>query len=196
MHWVRLADKYEVSGFGKVIRIPHGLHVVDAILLKQENTSFSTEIDAADMARALFQLKDEPGELSWWWHSHGHGNTFMSGTDHKQIENFGKHGWIAATVFNIWGDSFSAFYANDPFPHYIEDLDFQTIHLAPAEMQRTWSQDYHGKVRNFEVRHGRRGKRFRYEDKGAFQATPRLAEQSVDLGAIGALDWPDIGLGE
>ena len=197
LHWVRLADKFEVSGFGKVIRQPYGLHVVDAVLLKQENTSFSTEIDAASMGRAMFETKDLPGELSWWWHSHGRGSTFWSHTDHEQIENFGKHGWIAATVFNIFGDSKSAFYANEPFPHFVDDLDFRPIHIPPQELTAGWETEYDGKVRNFEMHQNRRGKRRFYEvDRNGKPLASGKNNSLLSDGGGGTIRMVDESLGE
>ncbi len=177
MHWVRQAGKFEVSGFGKIIQLESHLHVVDAILVKQENTTFETTIDPAALGRAMFEMKDSPGTMTWWWHSHGNGHTFFSKTDHDQIEAFSKHGWIAATVFNTMGDTHSGFCALEPFPHYIDDLEFEPVHFVPGEVRSEWSDDYLGKVKNFEVtRHqGRRGRNRRGQD-GRFDTIKEVVE--------------------
>lgn len=162
MHWVRSAGKFEVSGMGHAVTIGTELHVVDAFLLPQENTIGSTEMDGVAIAKLLYELKDLPGTLSWWWHSHGNGNVFMSQTDHEQIEQFGRHGWMAATVFNTRGDTFSSLYLSQPFPLYLEGLNYEPVALVDQQVAERLDAEYIAKVRNFEFRKIGRGRRAKY----------------------------------
>jgi hypothetical protein len=100
MYWVN-KSQFEVSGLGK-IRVEEGgtLRVVDAMLLPQKNGHTHTDIEAEDVNRAMFMLKDSEGDLRWWWHSHVNMNVFWSSTDMDTIKKIGQGGWFAATVFN------------------------------------------------------------------------------------------------
>lgn len=70
MHWVNKSE-FEVSGLGKVVidpERPNILQVVDAMLLDQENGTSSTDLKPESICKAMYELKDTPGELKWWWH--------------------------------------------------------------------------------------------------------------------------------
>lgn len=101
MHWVNKTD-IEVSGFGKVVRDKetNTFTVVDAYLLPQEGGAAHTDIDEAGLARLMYQTREVPGDLRWWWHSHVKMGCFWSGTDTDTIKSLGKNGWLTATVFN------------------------------------------------------------------------------------------------
>jgi hypothetical protein len=108
-------------------------------------------MDSNAVGKALFETKDLPGTLNWWWHSHGHGSAYFSQTDYDQIDRFSQHGWIAATVFNIFGDNHSAFAAKDPFPLMVEGMTYRPLYFASLEQSALWNGDYDARVRNFEL---------------------------------------------
>lgn len=108
MFWVR-ESQGEVSGLGKVVYRDGELFVRSAILCKQTNTGASTDLDPADVAKAMFTLKDEEGHLNFWWHSHVNMDVFWSGTDMSTIEEISKNGWVLATVFNKRNEMRSAY---------------------------------------------------------------------------------------
>ena len=101
MHWVNKADE-EVSGFGKVIYHTETkvFEVLSAHLLDQEVGAAHTDIKPESLNRLMFQTKDLPGELKWWWHSHVKMPVFWSMTDKETIKDLGINGWILASVFN------------------------------------------------------------------------------------------------
>lgn len=131
----------EISGLGKVeiIRYPQSgnmpeqfdFKIVDAILLKQENTAAFTEIDPTAASKALFETKDMPGQLRWVWHSHVNMGVFWSGTDFETITSLGGNGWILSTVFNKRHEHRSAFMLGDPVPMM---LDFLTIECPRSDV--------------------------------------------------------------
>lgn len=92
----------EVSGLGTVVfdKKANGYRVTSAILLDQEVGSAHTDIDDKAVAQALYEARDEEGELAFWWHSHVDMQTFWSGTDHATMEAIGKNGLCVAIVFN------------------------------------------------------------------------------------------------
>jgi hypothetical protein len=125
MHWVRKAGPLEVSGFGKVVRAGSHLHVSKVYLLKQENTSGSTILDAGALSQAMYLYKDEPGDFNFWWHSHHSMAAFFSTTDHDTIKDLGSNGWLLATCFNNRGETKTGLYTTVPIPVLHEDMTIQ-----------------------------------------------------------------------
>lgn len=155
MHWVH-KSQYEVSGLG-VIKIEDGgiLRVVQAILLPQKNGTATTDIEAEDVNRALFQLRNVEGELKWWWHSHVQMGVFWSGTDDDTIKKFGSGGWVVATVFNQKNEVKSCYYgAHDTKTPWgttsalrLDDLVTKLTPLA-VDDTREWDAEYDKNVTN------------------------------------------------
>lgn len=107
-YWMAKAD-IEVSGFGKVMLLPNGtISVLDAYLLKQEGGAAHTDIDGQSLGKLMFDTKDVPGELKWWWHSHVDMSVFWSGQDTTTINELSQADWCGATVFNRKGEMRSA----------------------------------------------------------------------------------------
>jgi hypothetical protein len=90
----------ECSGLGKVITTPQGYEVTEVTLLEQENTATHTEINAAAVCKAMYELRNSPGGVYFWWHSHVNMDVFWSGTDKATIEEIGQNGLCVAVVFN------------------------------------------------------------------------------------------------
>jgi len=148
MHWIDKADG-EVSGLGKIVMENGIFRVTSAILLKQENTAVSTDIDAAAVGKAMFELKDEPGHMNWWWHSHVNMDVFWSGTDMDTIHEFGNQGWVLATVLNKKREMRSCYYQKGTgfIPNLlIDDINTRTIFLASEETFTQWDEEFTSKV--------------------------------------------------
>lgn len=122
MYWIQKCD-FEISGMGSVVIEDNEIRVVDACLIKQENTGTSTDIDAKALGKAEFELRHAEGELKWWWHSHVNMGVFWSGTDMETIEELSEHGWFAATVFNKKEESRSAVALVDPVHTFVDELE-------------------------------------------------------------------------
>lgn len=148
MYWVNKAEG-EVSGLGKIERINGVLRVTSAILLKQENTSVTTDIEAAAIGKAMFELKDAPGQLNWWWHSHVNMDVFWSGTDLDTIHKIGANGWFLSTVFNKKQEMKTAYYqkGNDFLPGlFVDDIHTSTVFTYDAEREAQWDKEFTDKV--------------------------------------------------
>jgi len=152
MHWVNKSD-FEVSGMGTIIhdKERNVLRVIDAILLKQENSSAETEIEGQSIANAMFQLKDSPGTLRWWWHSHVNMSVFWSGTDMTAIKTLGgaerdRPAWFCMTVFNKDREMLSAYVQNQPVRTIISDLETTIAAQLPAEVVTEWDKQYDDNV--------------------------------------------------
>lgn len=107
--WV-MESTGEVSGLGKIEVHDNTFHVIDAILLDQENGAASTDIDAKAVGKAMFEMKDTEGDLNFWWHSHVNMSVYFSSTDQETIEQIGQHGYCVASVFNKKGEVYSGYY--------------------------------------------------------------------------------------
>lgn len=139
MFWVDKAD-FEVSGFGKCTFNGTDFEIKDAILLKQKGGSAHTDIEPESLSKAQYDLREQPGDLKFWWHSHVNMNTFMSPTDKATLSELGARGWALASVFNKRREVTSAIaYAQTtvtPFKGQSTELFYddklQTIIVYPA----------------------------------------------------------------
>lgn len=109
MYWIDKAPG-EISGLGK-LKLENGTFcVLDVVLLKQENSAASTDLDPADVAKAMYELRQHEGMLNFWWHSHVHMGVFWSGTDIDTIREIGKNGFVLSTVFNKKRELLTSYY--------------------------------------------------------------------------------------
>jgi hypothetical protein len=147
MYWVHKSP-YEVSGLGNVVFEPdtNTIRVIDAIMLPQKNTGTTTDIEAADVAKAMFRLRNAPGQLRWWWHSHVNMNVFWSGTDISTIQTLGNGGWISATVFNKRNETKSAFCQKTPVRLLVTDVPTQVS--VNKDLSAQWDAEYDKNVEN------------------------------------------------
>lgn len=149
MHWVQRAPN-EVSGFGLCSwnRELASVVIHRAFLSKQESGSATTELDATALSQLMYQTRDEPGELQWWWHSHANMATFWSNTDSDTIQTVAANGWLAATVFNKRGENLSALSVGQgSLPGTWDDIPFRVFDPAPEEnLVQQWDQEYADKV--------------------------------------------------
>lgn len=149
-HWIQKAPG-EVSGLGKVISVGGMFRVIDAILVKQENGAASTELDPASVAKAMYELRNTPGHLNFWWHSHVNMNVFWSGTDIDTIREIGRHGFVVSTVLNKKREMLSALYvqASGVIPEiFINALPTQVQSFLSADTVSAWDKEYDEKCKN------------------------------------------------
>jgi proteasome lid subunit RPN8/RPN11 len=154
MHWIDKED-YEVSGLG-TIEVDHErnvMRVTDAILLKQENTSATTEIDAQATLRAMheFRQRGSAGQLKWWWHSHVNMGVFWSGTDEAAIKCLGgatldQPAWFVATVFNQRREMLTAYVQNRPIKLIQTEIETKIRQRLSADTVASWDAEYDEKV--------------------------------------------------
>lgn len=149
-YWVNKATG-EVSGLGKGVWTANGaFKVTSAILLKQENTGTSTDLDPADVSKAMFELREEPGHLNFWWHSHVDMGVFWSGTDTDTIRSIGRNGFVVATVFNKKREMLSAFYtqSTDMLPEvFLAEIPTQVLQFLDRDQTAMWDKEYDEKCK-------------------------------------------------
>ncbi len=148
MYWVNKSSN-EVSGLGKVVLDQENkvIKVIDAMLFEQENSSSTTDINAEDIAKAMYHLRNTPGELRWWWHSHVKMNVFWSPTDQDTIKELGANGWIAATVFNQREEVLSAYCQAEPVQLFVPEIPTNILQNIPQELIKAWDREYKEKVK-------------------------------------------------
>lgn len=149
MYWV-MKSPVEISGLGKCVHENGVYRVTEAYLLEQENGPASTDIDAEAAAKLLFESKDEPGHLNFWWHSHVNMGVFWSGTDTSTIKEFGGQGMCLATVFNKKREMRSAFYmkGNDFYPEvFFDHLESRIAVPDLPEKHEAWDKEYEAKCK-------------------------------------------------
>jgi hypothetical protein len=95
--------KLEISGVGIVEVMKNGdINIQDILLLDQECTSGTTDIDPEALFALLGSI-DDPAKIKVWWHSHVDMAVFWSGTDEDTIKNFSQTGWFISIVGNKKG---------------------------------------------------------------------------------------------
>ena len=144
-YWIDKTN-IEVSGLGRIVYDAenHVWRVVSAYLVDQVNSAADTTLDAEAIGRLMFETKDDPGQLNWWWHSHHDMDVFWSSTDIAAIEELGEHGFFTATVFNKKRESLSCAYQNVPFRMFSNELDFEVLGRAA---NKEWDEEFDEKVK-------------------------------------------------
>lgn len=152
MHWVNKSN-YEVSGLGKIEVVGSEILVTGVIMLPQKNTAAHTDIEAEDVAKAMYKLREVPGNLRFWWHSHVDMATFWSSTDRETIKLCGEGGWCIATVFNKKHERRTAYYAKEGMTYpwgnselFVDDVKTE-IGLTTAEQRAAWDLEYDANVK-------------------------------------------------
>lgn len=152
MYWINKASPNEVSGFGSLDfdEETREFTVRDAMLLEQEVSCGSAEIDDNSINKAMYKMRNEPNALKWHWHSHPTFDVFWSGTDEELIRQLGRKGWIVATVFNCKKEMRTAFLTSVELmgkPHDIFVDDFKTeivieVDEDLARRQKIYDQEF------------------------------------------------------
>lgn len=148
MYWIDKAPG-EVSGLGKITIDPDGtFKVISAFLLDQENTGTTTDIESNAVAKMMYETRNDPGHLNFWWHSHVNMDCFWSGTDIETIKEFGAGGFVLASVLNKKHQCRTAYYVRgEMLPEvFIDDIP-TTIANAQKYVNPQWDEEYTAKVK-------------------------------------------------
>lgn len=147
--YVDKCDK-EISGLGKVIKQSDGSLFVNKIyLLKQTVSGTETELDDDAIAELMFEAKDDPGNLMFWWHSHVDMDVFWSGTDYEAIAKLGKGGMIVSTVYNKKRElRTSLFVDGDDYrpPMFMDKLTLYKTKLLTEDEEKGLEEEFDAKV--------------------------------------------------
>lgn len=147
--WVDQAD-FECSWLGTIDHdVPtNTFYVVDVFLLEQENGAASTDLDQNEIAKLLYEQRDNPFDIKWWGHSHVKMDVFWSGTDIATIEILSEGGWFISTVFNQHGKMKTAFSQLSPVPVLIDNMETLIYDFLSEQERKEWKEEYEAKVKN------------------------------------------------
>lgn len=147
MHWVHKST-VEVSGLGKIRLMEDGsILVISAHLIEQENSSSETEMQPDALTKAMYELRDEPGELKFWWHSHVNMGVFWSGTDIATMKMLGQHGWFLSTVFNKRNEFKTAIFQKAPYKMFKDDIATGIWNPVDESLSSAWDKEFEEKCK-------------------------------------------------
>lgn len=179
MHWIEKATG-EVSGLGKVIVDGNEMLVTDAILLDQENTAASTELEADAITKAMYEMREVEGHLNFWWHSHANMDVFWSGTDKDTILQLGEKGWVLASVFNKKREVKTAYYqkSNGFYPSvFVDDICTREIWSISDNELSSWDEEFKQKCKTKTSTYQKLRTGGTYIDEPTFQEKKKLYEE-------------------
>lgn len=167
-------SKVEISGLGMVEKRADGFHIIDTILLPQKNGATSTDIEPADVCKAMYELRNSPGTLQFWWHSHVNMDVFWSGTDRTTMTALAEAGWFISTVFNKKDEMRTAFNLGLPFAIMIDNVETEVLRVLDAEKVTAWDAEYEKNVSVYTPKVGNFSKKKYYqsEDVSRFNQLP------------------------
>lgn len=158
MHWTRKANTKEVSGYAKVIVDDGKFRVVHVNLLPQKNGGATTDIEAEDMAKGMYAMRDIPGELTCWWHSHANMGVFWSGTDTATMQKVSVGGYCLALVVNVKGEMKAALYMPNAFARnemfaekdlFLDNLEIVVDRPIDTQKVTAWDEEYSNNVKEY-----------------------------------------------
>lgn len=126
------------------------------VLLEQINNSIETEIDGLAISKAMYDLRDEPGDLRWWGHSHVDMPCYWSPQDMHTMRDLGREGWILATVFNQKNQFRSAYLQSvdvmgEQQDFFVDDIKTEFPRYLDKSLTDQWDAAYDEKVLNYET---------------------------------------------
>jgi hypothetical protein len=150
MHWVNKSH-YEVSGLGKIQVRGDDIVVIAACLLPQKNGFSHTDIEAEDIGKLEYDLRNTPGDLRFWWHSHVNMPVFWSQTDESTQEDLAAGGWFVSTVFNKKREMRSAICMKRPVPLFLDEIKTEVVQYLAPDTIKSWDEEYEQNVTNITV---------------------------------------------
>ena len=131
-------DKNEISGLipYKLVEHPVSKDMVyelfDPVILKQENTGTTTELDGEAIRDYQIKAGMKYGtDIKFcWWHSHHTMGAFWSGTDQNEINAWENDSWSLALVVNLFQEYKLNVSVWQPI-QYSEDVSLEIIRPVP-----------------------------------------------------------------
>ena len=113
----------------------------DPVILKQENTSTTTELDKDALTDYYVKMgmKHGPETRFCWWHSHHTMGAFWSGTDLNEINAWKNESWSLALVINLFEEYCLNVSTWDPVEHS-EDVPLQILRNKPEYTKKQFTE--------------------------------------------------------
>jgi len=146
-YWRKLLDycnaaynefKSEITGYMILSKDKEGdWEMKDPIILKQEVSSGSCEIDREASASYFVDAFNKYGEnvRFVWWHTHGNMGAFWSSTDTQNMEDQCNNGWAASLVINIRGEYKFRVNFHDPIKAH-SDIDITIVEKKAKKISK------------------------------------------------------------
>jgi hypothetical protein len=125
----------EISGLGFVESVDGVFHVKDVVLLKQQVSAATTDLDSGAISAYMLECINsgiDVSKLKLWWHSHAAMNVFWSGTDDDTIAGL-SNSWMLSIVGNHKGDVLARVDVYEPLRITV---DVQGVEYSPCEDQK------------------------------------------------------------
>lgn len=146
MWWVAKAGHSECSGLGKTVFEDGKIKVVDAWMVKQRNSSGTTDMDEDAIGTLLYEKREAPGVMNFWWHSHANMGVFWSGTDREQINKIAANGFCLAIVFNNKKETLACVAFGQPIPMYVNGVQVTVEEPYDQNIIDLWNAEYEAAV--------------------------------------------------
>jgi len=148
--WCKKA-KGEVSGLGLIDIDEDGdIFVTDVYLLEQKSSSGNTDLDQEAVGNLMTELRKEGismSKLRFWWHSHGNGGVFWSGTDDKTIDILGKGGFMVSMVTNKKREKKFRIGMQKPLKLDLDDVGWSLAYFPDEEFEKECEKEFDEKVK-------------------------------------------------
>ena len=136
-------DGNEISGMLIIKQIKHPLtnkdvfELIEPSILKQVNTTSSTELDADSLREYYLETvkRHGPSIRYCWWHSHHNMEAFWSTTDEKEIKAWKNKSWSSALVINLRGEYLLRISVWSPIESH-EDIPLEIIRDIPEPSKK------------------------------------------------------------
>lgn len=141
----------EVSGLGEV-ELEQGCPVITSIMLfEQECSASTTDIEPEDLARFFVEAVNQgadPEKIRLWWHSHGSGSCFWSGTDNDTITDLCQSaGWVVSIVGNKQGHYRVRIDLTRPFEATLDFIEFGIAPYKDPDLDKEVEAEVEAKVK-------------------------------------------------
>lgn len=142
----------EVSGLGEVEINEQGCPVITSIMLfEQECSASTTDIEPEDLARFFVEAVNQgadPEKIRLWWHSHGSGSCFWSGTDNDTITDLCQSaGWVVSIVGNKQGHYRVRIDLTRPFEATLDFIEFGIAPYKDPDLDKEVEAEVEAKVK-------------------------------------------------
>ena len=142
----------EVSGLGEVEINEQGCPVITSIMLfEQECSAATTDIEPEDLARFFVEAVNQgadPEKIRLWWHSHGSGSCFWSGTDNDTITDLCQSaGWVVSIVGNKQGHYRVRIDLTRPFEATLDFIEFGIAPYKDPDLDKEVEAEVEAKVK-------------------------------------------------
>lgn len=147
--WCKIARE-EVSGLGLIEVDEDGdIFVTDVFLLKQDSSSAHTELSQEAIGELMHELRQKEipmSKLRFWWHSHGTGGVFWSGTDDNTINLLGSDGFMVSMVTNKKRDRLFRLGMKKPLRLDFDKLDWSVAYMPDESLKKECEAEFAAKV--------------------------------------------------